>query len=216
MELTKTQIEKVEKYLFNKYFDVIDLKVEVLDHMISDIENRMQENLSFENAFVMTTIRWEKHFRETSSFFFGMMYSESNIVVKKAIKLFKPFYFLYLLAYFLPFVYLKLVPITLSRSAADFINGFLFSFSALLFLYMAFIMIKIMQLKVKSTYSFILKTQYFGLILLIMGLAVGVFRENGELNPVFTGFVCGGYVVVFICHYFYKKHLEAVEKYKIA
>jgi hypothetical protein len=48
-----------------------------------------------------------------------------------------------------------------------------------------------------------------------MGLAVGVFKENGELNPVFTGFVCGGYAVVYICHYFYKKHEVEVSKYKI-
>ena len=34
MELTKTQIEKVEYYLYNKYFDAIDLKAEVLDHII--------------------------------------------------------------------------------------------------------------------------------------------------------------------------------------
>ncbi|MFK8059160.1 MAG: hypothetical protein AB8B78_03620 [Polaribacter sp.] len=216
MELTRQQIQSVEKYLENKNFNFIDLKPEILDHMISDIESLLSKNHSFENSFAMVRIRWEKHFKETSSFFFGMLYSESKIVVKKAVKVFKPFYFLYLAAYILPVAFLKIIPISFSETMVNFTNGFLFSFSAILFLYMAFIMIKIIQFKVKSTYSFILKTQYFGLILLIMGLSVGVFRENGELNPVFTGFVCGGYAVVFICHHFYKKHQQEISKYKIS
>jgi len=216
MELTKTQIEKVEYYLYNKYFDAIDLKAEVLDHIISDIENRMQENWSFEDAFVMTTIRWEKHFRETSSLFLGFHYSESKILVKKAVKLFKPFYFLYLAAYFLPFIFLKLVPVIIAKGTVDFINGFLLSSSLIMLSYMFFIIVKTYLSQVKTTYRFILKTQYLGLILLIMGLAVGVFDQKGLLNPVFTGFVFGGYAVVFICHHFYKKHIEAIEKYKIS
>lgn len=216
MELTTTQIHRVEQFLESKNINYIDLKVEILDHIISDIENYIEKGHSFEDAYVMVKIRWEKYFRETTSFYFGMFYSNSKIIINKVKKIFKPFYFLYLTAYFLPFIFLKLTPIAFSERMVNFINGFLFSFSAILFLYMAFIMVKTMQYNVKTTYSFIMKTQYFGLILLIMGLAVGVFSENGELNPVFTGFVCGGYVVVFICHHFYKKHIAAIEKYKIA
>lgn len=216
MELTKEQILQVESYLTSKNFDFIDLKDEILDHMISDIENFMQKNIDFENAFAKVRIRWEKHFRETSSFFLGMYYSNSKIVVKKAVKLFKPFYFLYLGVYLLPTLFLKFVPITFSKTMANFTNGFLSSFSILMLGYMVFIIVKTISSKVKTTYRFILKTQYFGLILLIIGLAVGVFRENGELNPVFTGFVFGGYTVVFICHYFFKKHQDAVTKHQIS
>ena len=215
MELTTAQIKKVENYLYNKNFDFIDLKDEILDHMISDIESKMSKNLSFENAFKMMVLKWDTHFRDTSSFFFGLMYSNSKIVVKKAVKLFKPFYFLYIAAYFLPVAFLKLFPVTFSESIVNFINGFLLSFSIVMLGYMLFIFIKTRMTKVKTTYRFILSTQYFGLILLIMGLSVGVFKDDGMLNPVFTGFVCGGYAVVYICHYFYKKHIEEVQKYKI-
>jgi hypothetical protein len=216
MELTKEQTQKVESYLNNKNFDFIDLKDEILDHMISDIENKMSKNLSFENAFKMMLLKWDTHFRATSSFFFGMMYSNSKIVVKKAVKLFKPFYFLYIAAYILPVAFLKLFPVTFSESMVDFINGFLLSFSIVMLGYILFIFIKTRMTKIKTTYRFILSTQYFGLILLIMGLSVGVFNDDGMLNPVFTGFVSGGYAVVFICHYFYKKHQEAIQKYKIS
>lgn len=216
MELTKEEIQKVENYLYNKNFNFIDLKPEILDHIISDIENIMSKNTSFENALKMTVLKWDNHFKETSSFFFGMLYSNSKIVVKKAVKIFKPFYFLYLAAYILPVLFLKLVPITFSETIVDFTNGFLGSFSMILLGYMAFIIVKTQLSKTQTTYRFILKTQYFGLILLIMGLAIGVFKENGEMDPVFTGFVCGGFAVVFICHHFYKKHKEAIKKYKIS
>ena len=215
MEITTKQIQQVETYLDKKNFDFIDLNVEVLDHIILDIESLLSKKYSFDNAFKITILKWEKYFKETSSFYLGRYYTESKIVVKKAIKIFKPFCFLYLAAYILPVAFLKLVPIQVAENTADFINNFLFSFAASLLCYMFFIFVKTMRSKVKTTYRFILKTQYGGLVLLIMGLAIGVIKENGEVNPFFTGFTCGGFAVAFICHYFYKKHLEAVKKYKI-
>ena len=216
MEITTKQIQQVEVYLQNKDFDFIDLNVEVLDHIISDIESLLVKNYSFESAFPMVRLRWEKHFKETSSFYLGLHYSESKIVVKKAIKIFKPFYFLYLVAFTLPFAFLKLVPIQVAENTADFINNFLFSFAASLLCYMIFIFVKTVRSKVKTTYRFILKTQYFGLFFIILGVFLGaIFNNEGEMHPVNTGFACGGFAVAFICHHFYKKHLEAIKKYKI-
>ena len=216
MELTKEQQQQVEKYLQNKDFDFVDLNVEVLDHIISDIESLLAKNYSFENAFKITILKWEKYFKETSSFYFGLQYSESKIVVKKAIKIFKPFYFLYLVAFTLPFAFLKLVPIQVAENTANFMNSFLFSFSSLLLCYMIFIFVKTLRSKVKTTYRFILKTQYFGLFFIILGVFLGaIFNNEGEMNPVYTGFASGGFAVAFICHHFYKKHLEAIKKYKI-
>ena len=216
MEITTKQIQQVEVYLQNKDFDFIDLNVEVLDHIISDIESLLVKNYSFESAFPMVRVRWEKYFKETSSFYLGLHYSESKIVVKKAIKIFKPFYFLYLVAFTLPFAFLKLVPIQVAENTANFINSFLFSFAASLLCYMIFIFVKTVRSKVKTTYRFILKTQYFGLFFIILGVFFGaIFNNEGEMDPVYTGFASGGFAVAFICHHFYKKHLEAIKKYKI-
>ena len=216
MELTKEQQQQVEKYLQNKDFDFVDLNVEVLDHIISDIESLLAKNYSFENAFKITILKWEKYFKETSSLYLGRNYTESKILVKNAIKIFKPFYFLCLAAFILPYTFLKLVPIQIAENTADFINNFLFSFAASLLCYMIFIFVKTVRSKVKTTYRFILKTQYFGLFFIILGVFFGaIFNDEGEMNPAFTGFTSGGFAVAFICHYFYKKHLEAVKKYKI-
>ena len=217
MELSQEQQRQVEVYLQNKDFDFIDLKVEVLDHMISDIESLVIKKYSFESAFERTILKWEKYFKETSSFYFGFQYSESKIVVKNAIKMFKTFYFLYLAAYILPVAFLKLVPIKVAEGTANFTNFFLVSSASFLLAYLLIIVIKTKRSKVKTTYRFILKTQYLGGVLLAFGVFLGaVFNDEGEMNAVYTGFTSGGYAVVFICHHFYKKHIEAIKKYKIS
>lgn len=217
MELTEQQIKQVENYLEQKKFNFVDLKHEILDHIISDIENFMQKGNTFEEVFARVKIRWEKHFRETSSFFFGMLYSNSKIVVNKAVKQFKYFYFLYLAAYILPVAFLKVIPIQVSKGFANSINEFLSGFTFSMLIYIGFIIFKIIQFKQKTTYSFILKTQFFGTIFLVLAVFVGsVFKENGEMNPVFTGFVCAGFTVVYICHHFFKKHKEVVTNHQIS
>jgi hypothetical protein len=216
MEITTEQIQQVETYLTKKNFDFIDLKVEVLDHMISDIESLLTKKYSFEDAFRITVLKWKKYFEETSSFYFGFSYSESKIVVKKAIKMFKPFYFIYLAAYFLPVAFLKLVPIKVAEDTASFINGFLVSSASILLTYLFIIVIKAKQSKVKTTYRFILKTQYLSVVLLVLGVFLGpIFNDEGEMNAAFTGFTSVGFAVVFFCHYFYKKHEEAIHLYKV-
>ena len=93
MELTKEQLLQVEVYLQNKDFHFIDLRHEILDHIILDIESLVHKDDSFDSVFKTALLKWEKHFKETSSFYLGFHYSESKIVIKKAIKVFKPFYF---------------------------------------------------------------------------------------------------------------------------
>jgi hypothetical protein len=216
MEITTEQIQQVETYLTKKNFDFIDLKVEVLDHMISDIESLLTKKYSFEYAFRITVLKWEKYFEETSSFYFGFSYSESKIVVKKAIKMFKPFYFIYLAAYFLPVAFLKLVPIKVAEDTASFINGFLVSSASILLTYLFIIVIKAKQSKVKTTYRFILKTQYLSVVLLVLGVFLGpIFNDEGEMNAAFTGFTSVGFAVVFFCPLFYNKHEEAIHLYKV-
>mgnify|MGYP000450178507 CR=1 FL=1 len=68
MEITTKQIQQVETYLDKKSFDFIDLKVEVLDHMISDIESLLDNNYSFENAFKITVLRGSFFFKFSKTF----------------------------------------------------------------------------------------------------------------------------------------------------
>ncbi|MFQ3180578.1 MAG: hypothetical protein ACI9Z4_000159 [Polaribacter sp.] len=216
MEITTQQLHEIENYLAKIKFDFVDLNAEILDHITSDVESLLDKNYSFENAFALVKLRWERHFKDTSSFFFGLQYSESKIVVKKAVKMFKPFYFIYLTAYFLPVIILKTFSFDFSKNTQDFLNGFLFYSASIAFLYMIFIIVKTIQTKVKTTYRFILKTQYLGIIFLILSLLMeNSFTDKGNPNAILIGFLFGGFAVTYICHHFYKKHLEAIKKYKI-
>lgn len=217
MEITTQQLHEIENYLAKIKFDFVDLNAEILDHITSDVESLLDKNYSFENAFALVKLRWEKHFRDTSSFFFGMMYSESKIVVKKAVKMFKPFYFLYLTAYILPVIILMNFSFVFSKTSVNFFNGFLNVLAIISLVYMIFIIVKVILSKVKTTYRFILKTQYLGVIFLIIPLLMeNHFDDDRKLNPIFTGFLLAGFAVTYICHYFYKKHEEAIKKYKIS
>jgi hypothetical protein len=217
MEITKKQIQQVETYLDKKSFDFIDLKVEVLDHMVSDIESFLDNNYSFDNAFKITVLKWDKHFKDTSSFYFGLQYSESKIVVKKALKMFRPFYLIYLSAYILPVLFLKNVSIVFPKNTIYLLNGFLNLITAVFLIYLIFIIIKVIKSKVKTTYRFILRTQYLGIIFLVIPLLMGNhFNDKGNLNAVLTGILCGGFAVTYICHYFFKKHQEAINIYKVS
>jgi hypothetical protein len=217
MEITPKQIQQVETYLDKKSFDFIDLKVEVLDHMISDIESLLDNNYSFENAFKLTVLKWDKHFKDTSSLYFGVQYQESNIVVKKAIKMFRPFFFLYLITYTLPVIIFSNFSIVFSKNTSVFLNIFLNSISSLFLVYLVFIIIKVIKSKVKTTYRFILRTQYFGLFFLVLPLFMGNhFNEERTLIPFLIGFQSAGFTVAYICHYFFKKHKEAINTYRIS
>lgn len=215
MELTTKQIAIIENYLKNRKVDYIDLKLEILDHMISDIEQLLSKNHSFENALKMTTIKWERHFEQRSSFYLGMLYSESKIVVNKAVKEFRPLYFLYFGAYFLPLILFKNVEIQFQKNTVFLINQITLSIAFLCLSYVLYIFFKTTFSRQKSTYRFILKTQYFGAIFLVIILLLGdLFQDNGMLNPAFTGFTFAGFAVTYICHYFYKKHLAVIQKFQ--
>jgi hypothetical protein len=215
MNLTKEQLQIIENYLQKKKFEYIDLKYEVLDHIISDIESLLDKNISFDIAFKFITLKWDKYFRETSSFYFGLMFHASKLVVNKAKKIFKSYYFLFLSLYFLPIVFNTFFKIRIDKNIVDFINEFVLLSSLVLFVYILIIARKIVKTKIKTTYSFIIKTQYLGATFLVIGSLNQVFDKEGFLSGTSTSMLLAGYFVVFICHYFYKKHKETIVKYKL-
>ncbi|WP_343328340.1 hypothetical protein [Polaribacter staleyi] len=180
--------------------------------MVSDVEYFIDKNFLFENAFKATILKWDKHFDETTSFYFGLQYNEAEIVVKNAVKIFKPFYFIYLVAYSLPVIIFTNFNIVLSKNTINNLNQIVYTTSATCLIYLLYIIVSNIKSKVKTTYSYILKTQYLSIIFIIISLIRGnYFNDNG----VFLGFFSAGFAVTYICHYFYKKHKEAIKKYKI-
>ncbi len=215
MELNSQQIEKIENYIKEYNVDYIDLKIELLDHIISDVEHLIGKGFLFERAFQLTKQKWNRHFRSSSSIFLGLQYSSSKIVVKKAVKEFRPFYLLYIVSYFLPFIVFKNVSVAFNEKAMYFINAFFRITTLLALLYLVFIIYKVMRSKEKTTYRFILKTQYLGIFFLIIAqIVTDYFDKSGNINGIFVGFSCAGLATTYICNYFYKKHFAEILKNK--
>ena len=161
MELTKQQQQEIEDYIKSNDVDYIDLKIELLDHITSDVEHLISRGFTFEKASKLAKQKWKKHFRRSSSIFLGLQYSTSKIVLRKAVKEFKPFYLLYILTYFLPFIIFKYISVDFTDNIMSFVNRFFKITTLLALLYFVFIIFKVMRSKEKTTYRFILKTQYW-------------------------------------------------------
>ncbi|WP_347173162.1 hypothetical protein [Polaribacter uvawellassae] len=213
MELTKNQLQEIENYIKSNDVDYIDLKIELLDHITSDVEHKISKGFSFESAFQFTKQKWNKHFRNTSSIFLGFQHSTSKIVLKKAVKEFKPFYFLYIFSYFFPFLIIKTFSIEYTENMMFYINTFFKIATLLALIYFVFIIYKVSFSKVKTTYRFILKTQYFGIVFLLTAqFFTGYSEKLGQMNEFFVSFSCVGLATTYICHHFYKKHFLEISK----
>ena len=90
MELTKEQIQRIDTYLDVKGVKFIDFRIEIFDHIISLIEQKLEiENTDFETIFYQVTDEWNKQLNAGSSFLLGWTYSAPKTIIKKAKKIHK-------------------------------------------------------------------------------------------------------------------------------
>jgi hypothetical protein len=69
--------------------------------------------------------------------------------------------------------------------------------------------------KIETTYGFILKAQGLGAITGLIVLLI-FFTRLKELNGINIGMFCSFIFMTFSYFHFYKKHQEAIKKYKIS
>ena len=94
MKLTKDQIQKIENYLDIKRLTHLDLKIEVKDHMATDIENVMEEDsLGFQDAFEAAIDKWNPELADYSRFWLGWAWRGPKYMMRKCVRKTKQFYF---------------------------------------------------------------------------------------------------------------------------
>ena len=217
MKLTKEQIQKIEHYLDARKITQIDLRMEVFDHIVSDIERLIIEENLFEDAFAMVRIRWQKHFKETNSFYFGIAYSAPNIVLKKAKSIYKKWFLIFFSAYIIPVLIIKNINFSISKYLRDNIITSIKIISVFLFFTFIFLLFKKYKTKGITTYSFVLKTQTWNLIFAPIMLFNFLFLMNNEsINSLSIGVFSVFLFSVYSYYHFLKKHLEILKKYKIS
>ncbi|WP_405610228.1 hypothetical protein [Polaribacter sp. Asnod1-A03] len=215
MELTKEQLQKVEHYLYVKHITYIDLRMEVLDHVVTEIEEIMRkENVTFHNAFATTKQNWNPQLKETTSMFFGLGFCAPKIVIQKAKKVYWKQYVFLLASYFLPFLLLTHFKFKIENPTEY--SSFILFKGVVVLSFMAFIYMLIFRnYKIETTYGFILKAQSLGAFTGLIVLAM-FFTRLRELNGINIGMFCS-YVYMTISYFhFYEKHKEAIKKYKIS
>jgi hypothetical protein len=217
MEITKQQLQRVTHYLNVKGITYIDLRMEVFDHIVSDIEAKMMdEKLDFETAFYKITVTWNKHLIKESSLYFGLTYSLPKIVLDKAKKVYKKWFFLSVLAYLIPYILLDQLKITFSQNAINDLNVFLQILTVCtLMVFFGLLIIKYKE-KNKTSFSFILKTLSWNFFIGFIVLFYLNFSVQDDLQSFPISFLAAFIFITYSYFHFYKKHLEAVKKYKIS
>jgi hypothetical protein len=92
MKLNIDQIQQVEDHLSQKGLKYVDIRYEVLDHMITDIEKIINsEELSFQKAFNKVKVKWIRSFVDESSLWFGPAENGPKIFVDNYVRIYKSY-----------------------------------------------------------------------------------------------------------------------------
>lgn len=111
MKLTIEQINQIDTFLERNDVKYLDIKLELLDHIASQIEALISEqNSSFEEAFTIITTHWKPRFRSSTSFLIGLFYSFPQIVLDRLLarmKKYHLFIFCFSVFIYIPMFYYK-------------------------------------------------------------------------------------------------------------
>ena len=222
MKLTKEQVQKIEGYLNNKKVIYIDIRFEILDHIISDVEFIIENNnSSFEDAFSEVKLKWNKSLKNTSSFLIGLANEGPSILINKCLRIYKPFFYKSLLVISIVSVVFYSVNKSFNYSLANYKESISFVISIALSFYIVLAVygyIKIKIKKVNSTYSFLYYKQIFpNLMLAIFQLPLirdHYLTNENELSSMMFAMLFLLFIIALAGSYLYKKHLKVVSQNK--
>ncbi len=87
MKLTADQIGLIDAFLVKKGVKYCDVKLELIDHIASEIESKIDnDGTSFNEALVDVMKKWQFQFEIKSSFLIGIVYSFPKIVLDTLIR----------------------------------------------------------------------------------------------------------------------------------
>ena len=82
MKMNQNTLNQVREYLNKKEVSYLDVYHEILDHLLSDLEYQLANKKSFEEAFSIIKIKWDKLLEPDVSIFLGFIYSKPNNLAK--------------------------------------------------------------------------------------------------------------------------------------
>ena len=90
MKLDKNQIDTIDTILEKLGVVYIDYKYEILDHIATEVEEKMILNdITFEEAFPDVLKKWQPKFKKSSSVLFGYFWEMPEILLNKCIRMYR-------------------------------------------------------------------------------------------------------------------------------
>lgn len=219
MTLSEQQIEHINSVLVLNGLLFDDLKLEITDHIATEIEVIMVENgLSFEENLKNVLSKWEDFLRPKSSYWLRNTVAIPTIALQKCIRLKQRLLLISICSgLVLTFFSIKILKLYESAQVLSILNSIL-QMVSILFIFMFFyIKFRIKKTNVITTYSYLfdLNAAIQGLNLLFIGFGIYSFKKvnsYGDLHvlsflfPITFLFIAGLFLFVGL------KHLQFVHK----
>ncbi len=211
MQLNQEQIKQIKEYLKAINFNYIDLKHEILDHMITDIENIMQEKqVDFHTVFTIVKIKWNSNFKQRSSLILGHFNLAPKIVIDKTKEIFTPFFIGYFISYYLPMILFRIFNIQLPDS----LNLILLVLVIISLTISFYLIVKMASIKYDTVYSFLFNINKFSFFILLMSILI-LAATFKDISSIAISLSITGIYSSIVSYYLFKQHLTALKKHQL-
>ena len=175
MKLTNQQIVQIEETLVLNGLIYDDIKLEVTDHIASEIEEEINnETISFEDAFKEVFNRWKPELKPSFSGLIG--FTNPRIMTVKCHKIVKRQLFTAIsISSMITFTLMVFVRNSSYGLILTDIQGALRSFVLVEFCLVILAWVLIWQSKHQTTYSYLMKKKSFGLIIFLFMIGIGLY-----------------------------------------
>lgn len=220
MKLSQEQYQKIEVYLKTKGIHQIDLKYEILDHIISGVESNMENNkLDLKEAFELEKIKWQSELDTYTIAGDQIDFKIPKIVLRRYWTIIKEMYIkaiIMTLGALLPlFLFIKTGLVPIDSFYTVFGYFYVFAFMAIAY---AFLKMKTRDTNTTDKIIFKATMGYFMVWLVIFNpLFTDMYwvGQEGEFINVFLG------IHIFLCCFafnfidLYKAHIKKVKLYSL-
>jgi hypothetical protein len=181
MQLTVEQISTINETLVLNGLVYDDVKMELLDHIASEIEQAMDDKkLQFEDALQTAFSNWEGQLHTSTSFWISGGKSVPKIIIQKSLQMIKR---IFLMTFGCGIVIAALVTLLFKSNPQQevvlILNIILQAAGVLGILIVIYFKYRLWQSKQKSTYSFLFNRNGIIQIINLIAIASGLFQFKG-------------------------------------
>lgn len=215
MELTKEQIQRINKYLDIKQVNYIDIRIEILDHIILDVENLMLQKYSFDEAIKIVILKWNKTLETTSSIYLGHTYVKPKPIIEKLKNTTKTHTLIIWGVFIFSMISMSLVKLEINLPNINFYDSLakLVLYSSCLLILCTYILMY--RSKQKTSYRFLYESQVLPIISFTLFFGNTILNFNGNIETLKIMMLIYVIVAVPFGLKLYRKHTSIVKKYTI-